>query len=527
VNYGDSAARAVSAVLSTSDTLASVLDSLQSFGAVPGHDSAATREQGYRLAIAPACPDAHLLAFALACRDSLGVLQQTGFEVMVSAPVLTYDAVQCSDSAGNGNQRLDPGETAELIVTLRNAGHGPAESTRAVLHSLDSRLTVLDSVGSFGTVPAGETGRNLADCFQVSAGLMMPETEIPCLLSVSARSYETSILFSIRVGEVSARDPQSDGPRTPPLYWAYDESDTVYPEHPEFEWVELRGTGTHITYRRDSSAVVNLPFTFNYYGQPFQQVSICNNGYVIPGASAYSVRDNVRLPSGNGVPMLAANWDAIAPILGNGVWYRHDPAEHRFIIEWDSVVYRTASDKFEKFEIVIYDSTVRAHWGQSVFEFRYLTANLYSSSTVGIQDPTLDIGLSALYSGRYNRAAAHIAPERAIRFTTNAPFSALSETKKPAGRERPDLSLAVLPNPVSSSALIRFSQPEPARVSMEIYDASGRLVRTLVNRFQPSGISRLAWDGCDNTGQRLSQGIYICRAVTGASALSVPVVLLH
>lgn len=527
VNYGDSAAPAVSASLSTSDTLALVLDSTQTFGRVSGHDSAETREPGYRIAIAPACPDAHTIAFALACRDSFGTMQQTGFEVMVSAPVLNYDAVRCSDSSGNNNGRLDPGETAELIVTLRNTGHGPAESTRAVLHSGDSRLVVLDSIGFFGIVPGGSAGSNANDRFLVSAGLMMPETEIPCLLTVSARSYETSLPFYVRVGQYSARDPQSDGPRTPPLYWAYDESDSIYVEHPAFDWVELRGSGTHITYRRDSSAVVNLPFTFNYYGQPFTQVSICNNGFIIPGASSYCVRDNVSLPAGSGVPMLAANWDAIAPILGNGVWYRHDPAEHRFIVEWDSVVYRTASDKFEKFEIVVYDSTVRAHWGQSVFEFRYLTANLYSSSTIGIQDQSLDIGLSALYSGHYDRAAAHIAPERAIRFTTNAPFTALSETKKLVGLDQPRLSLAVIPNPVSSNAIIRLSLPEPTRVRVEIYDASGRLMSTLANRFQPVGTSRFAWNGLDRSGRRLPQGIYICRAVTGASALSVPVVLLH
>ena len=153
VNYGDSAAPAVSATLSTTDTLVSVLDSVQSFGSVSGHDSAETREQGYRIAVASACPDAHTIAFSLACRDSLGAMQQTGFEVMVSAPVLYYDAVQCNDSTGNNNNRLDPGETAELIVTLRNTGHGPAESTRATLHSLDWRLTVLDSLGFFGIGP--------------------------------------------------------------------------------------------------------------------------------------------------------------------------------------------------------------------------------------------------------------------------------------------------------------------------------------------------------------------------------------
>lgn len=525
VNYGDSAAPAVNATLATSDTLLSLLDSVQSFGAVSGHDSARTQQSGYRVQVSPTCPDDHVVPFSLACRDSLGTVENTEFHLTVAAPILEYDHFQVMDSGTNNNGRLDPGETAELVVTLRNAGHGPAESTRALLHSQDSRLVVLDSIGFFGTVPAGATGRNLADCFLVSAGMMMPETEIPCSLTVSARSCQASIPFSVRIGEIGRNDPMSDGPRTPPLYWAYDETDSVYAEHPEFDWVELRGSGTHIAYRRDSSAIVNLPFTFDYYGQPFTQVSICNNGFIVPGASSYSVRDNVRLPAGGGVPLLAANWDAIAPILGNGVWYRHDPAEHRFVVEWDSVVYRTASDKFEKFEIIIYDSTVRAHWDQSVFEFRYLTANLYTSSTIGIQDPSLDIGMTALYSGHYDRAAAHIAPERAIRFTANAPFAALSEPRSASAQLPAGFSASVAPNPFRDASTLKLGLPARTAADLSIYDVTGRAVRNLATGTFAAGRWSFSWDGRDCDSRLLPAGIYFWRVKTGGAVHSFPVIL--
>lgn len=527
VNYGDSSARTIVATLATTDSFAQVLDSTQTFGTVPGHDSARTRESGYRVRISPACPDACVLPFSLACRDSVGAVQNTEFQLTVSAPILDYDHFQVVDSSANNNGRLDPGETAELIVTLRNTGHGPAESTRVVLHSSDSRLTVLDSFGFFGIVPGGNTGSNASDRFLVSAAMMMPETDIPCVLNVSARDYQASLPMTIRVGQVGRNDPIADGPRTPALYYAYDDVDSVYPEHPEFVWQELRDIGTHVTFHRDSSKVIDLPFTFNYYGQSYLQISICNNGFIVPGASNYCVRDNVSLPSGTGVPMLAVNWDAFAPMLGHGVWYAHDSAAHRFIVEWDSMVYRTASDKFETFELVIYDSTIRAHWGCSVFTYQYLTDNLYLSSTCGMQDQSHGVGITSVYNNHYDRASAHLAPGRAIKFTTNAPFAALAEKKALIALERPGFSLAVLPNPVSANALVQLSQPAPARVSVDVYDASGRLVRTLASRFQPAGTSRFAWNGLDRLGRRLPQGIYICRACAGASTLSIPVVLLH
>jgi hypothetical protein len=144
-----------------------------------------------------------------------------------------------------------------------------------------------------------------------------------------------------------------------------------------------------------------------------------------------------------------------------------------------------------------------------------------------MQDPSDSIGITALYNAHYDRAAAYLAPGRAIKFTTNAPFGALAETKKSLVPEPSGFSLAVLPNPVGTRALIRLGQPKSARVSVDIYDASGRLVRTLASRFQPAGTSRFVWNGLDRSGRRLPQGIYICRACVGTSAVSVPVVLLH
>jgi hypothetical protein len=331
--------------------------------------------------------------------------------------------------------------------------------------------------------------------------------------------------MTIRVGQISRFDPIPDGPRTPSLYYAYDDVDSLYPERPQFNWQELRGTGTHVTYRRDSSVTVDLPFTFNYYGHSYHQISICNNGFIVPGASSYCVRDNARLPAGAGVPMLAVNWDAIAPMLGNGVWYQNDPAGHRFIVEWDSMVYRTAADKFEKFEIVIYDSTVSAHWGQSVFQFQYLTANLYQSSTVGIQDQSLDIGITALYSTHYDRASAHIAPGRAIKFTTNAPYAALAEPKTGSAAVMPRFAFSVKPNPFRDASSIRLSLPIRTAVDLRIYDASGRTVRDLATGIFPAGQSQFSWDGRDRNSRTLPAGIYFCRVVAGATARTLPIVL--
>jgi gingipain R len=90
INYGDSTAHSVTAVLSTVDTLATMLDSVLDLGDIPGHDSTCTSPQGFRVRIVPACPDRHEIGLDLRCHDVRGDTWQSGFVVPVSAPVWLY-----------------------------------------------------------------------------------------------------------------------------------------------------------------------------------------------------------------------------------------------------------------------------------------------------------------------------------------------------------------------------------------------------------------------------------------------------
>ena len=67
---------------------------------------------------------------------------------------------------------------------------------------------------------------------------------------------------------------------------------------------------------------------------------------------------------------------------------------------------------------------------------------------------------------------------------------------------------ANVPNPFRNGTEIRFDLPRAGRVQLRIYDVSGRLVRTLVDREEPAGYRSVVWDGKDETGQRASAGVY-------------------
>jgi hypothetical protein len=177
--------------------------------------------------------------------------------------------------------------------------------------------------------------------------------------------------------------------------------------------------------------------------------------------------------------MICANWDDLDPApdgTGYIYWY-HDVANHRLVVEWDSVAYWNQTSARDKFEVVFYDTTVTTPSGDNEIVVQYKTTNGFTSSTLGIEDPTQAIGIQDLYNGTYNVAAAQIQPGRAIKYATTTS----SGIEQGITRAALHLGLSVLPNPLSGNGFVRFSLPEPGPVSLKLYSADGRLVRTLLS----------------------------------------------
>ncbi|MBM3322735.1 hypothetical protein FJY69_04585, partial [candidate division WOR-3 bacterium] len=432
-NYGTQTANGVTGRLITHAAGVTITDSVKSFGNVAGNDSA-YNSQGFGLTVATGLPNGYAIPCSLVCKDNLDSAWVSYVTLRVGAPVLVFVSKDVRDSLGrNPNGKLDPNETADLVVTIRNSGIGNAYNVRAVLRSGDSRLTVPDSQAVYGTVPADSSSTNHADHFAVRADASIPmETPIACTLDVYADAgYVGRQVFTIIVGEIRICDPIPDGPRQPALYWAYDDVDSTYTECPQFSWIEIRNRGTRLTLSDDQTVVVNLPSGFGarYYNQNYTQVSICGNGWVAFGSTTNSSYTNSSLPTTSiPMPVLFINWDDIYPPTGGGVWYYHDTTNRCFVVEWDSVAYYSTRTNFDKYQIVIYDTTRAAADGNSEILFQYLTAvQPGTSATVGIQDPTQQIAIQCIFDGTYTRGVSPWIPGHAIKFTTDAPNVGVAE----------------------------------------------------------------------------------------------------
>ncbi|KPJ72752.1 hypothetical protein AMJ52_05340 [candidate division TA06 bacterium DG_78] len=65
------------------------------------------------------------------------------------------------------------------------------------------------------------------------------------------------------------------------------------------------------------------------------------------------------------------------------------------------------------------------------------------------------------------------------------------------------------PNPAHGMTNIRYQVPRITHVTLRIYDASGRLVRDLINESKSAGYYSVNWDLKDNAGKTVSKGVYL------------------
>jgi hypothetical protein len=82
------------------------------------------------------------------------------------------------------------------------------------------------------------------------------------------------------------------------------------------------------------------------------------------------------------------------------------------------------------------------------------------------------------------------------------------------------------PNPFNPSTTIGFTLDRPVAVTLEIFDASGRRVRTLIDSHLGAGYRSVDWDGRNAAGAPVGSGVYIYRLTAGKQSLARKMTLL-
>ena len=71
------------------------------------------------------------------------------------------------------------------------------------------------------------------------------------------------------------------------------------------------------------------------------------------------------------------------------------------------------------------------------------------------------------------------------------------------------------PTPFMNTTEIEFSLPEKATATVNVYDVSGKLVKTLLSGTLDAGRHTVTWNGTDNVGRSVQSGVYFVKLTAG------------
>jgi hypothetical protein len=90
----------------------------------------------------------------------------------------------------------------------------------------------------------------------------------------------------------------------------------------------------------------------------------------------------------------------------------------------------------------------------------------------------------------------------------------------------PAISVAAYPNPFNPATTIRYTVTDRGRVQLNVYDASGKHVVTLLNEERSAGSHTVRWGGRDAKGVSVSSGVYFVSLEQNGATSTTKITLL-
>ena len=431
-NFGTENVTGISATLSTTSPLVTLSNETVVYGTINVGQS--QYGDDFILSVAPSAIHREDLGLRLHITDDS------------SFPSNEWDAVIHLDVDGSlliihGNGYMEPGATSTFSIILQNTGVETAMGVFGELISFGNLIEISDNYGSWGDIlPMGSV---TSDMFTITAGNdILNGTILSIGLHIqSEEGYDRTEYYQLQIGTVSEIDPFGPDQYG---YYIYDSGDTGYDLAPIYDWIEIDpgygGPGTDLNLSDSgngnystSSAYIDLPFTFKFYGVDYDEITVNSNGWIAFGHSEMESFRNYSIPGAGGPsPMVAAFWDDLKTSSGGDVFGYVDPDDEFVIIEWSDM--RTYyANSVETFQIILYNNPAQPYGDGEIKiqynEFNNTSSGNYSNytpthgaySTIGTENHLGNDGLQYTFDDKYPTAAMELDDETAIFITTQPP----------------------------------------------------------------------------------------------------------
>ena len=432
LNYGNSTTEGLELELESGNQKAIVLDSVQN------HDSIEPNSEAnfiFSILLDNAIYEAEDLDLKLYITDS------DHNQWMIPIPTYIYGPkLELIDYNILGSGIMNQGQESRINLTFKNTG------------SMNLENIIIEFIDNEGAIsfPSNSINVNQIDAnteFIINDFAIHPSNSIinGSIVSVpfhfsSENGYVGSDYVTFTVGERDEGDPLGPDEHG---YYIYDSGDVNYSMAPVYDWIEIVGNGgTNFNFsdggdgvfNNTSTDVIQLPFTFKFYGVEYNEITVSTNGWIAFGDREMAAFRNYSLPGAGGPsPMVAAFWDDLTTDNGGDVYRLIN--DNYVIIQWNEMRVHDHGSQENTLQMIIYNpENSFTPTGDGEIKIQYKEFNNISDgdyyeytplhgcySTVGIENQYGNVGLEYTFNDNYPIESMELDDNTAIFISTVAP----------------------------------------------------------------------------------------------------------
>ena len=193
-NVGLLNANSVNVVISTTDPYVTLTNTTVNIPLINA-SQIITAPTPFSFQVASPVPDQHTVVFDLTMTDNSGNSWSSTVNVVLNAPVLGHTTFTIDDDAlGNGDGRIDDGETFDLIIDVINTGHADISNLIATL-AISSPYITVNTVNN--NVPSLLVNGQYSTIFNVTTSTVIPlgnYADFAFDITDGAYSYNTNFI---------------------------------------------------------------------------------------------------------------------------------------------------------------------------------------------------------------------------------------------------------------------------------------------------------------------------------------------
>ena len=422
--------------------------------------------------------------------------------------------------SGNNNGILDYGETAQLVLTLKNT-YANVTGLTIRAKSLSPIFSLTDSIVSLGNLALGDTISNSNLPFSLQVGLDTSFALGQLQIQVTADggySYQKIVTLPIGQREILVvNDDQTTGASKIGYY-----REALDSLHREYDVWDVFTQGT------PGTAMLNYQVIIWYTGEAVQNILTAAErqflqSYLNSGGCLFLTGQNI-------------GYDLVEQQNDTTFFKNYLHANYLRNSSNDYSLAGVPGDPIGAGQTFIILGSGGANNQNSP---DVITAITPAQASI-VYEPSLPDEQAAItYAGAYRLvyfafgwegindfgpAKRQEVMERVLNWLStptniSAP-GAVSQTKRFA-------VFPNYPNPFNPQTIIHFSLPKSERVILDIFNSLGQRVRHLANKQFTAGEHKVTWNGRDNSGKSCSSGVYYYQLKTNRFSKAGKMVLLR